>query len=450
MIRGILIALLGVAIVGTSYWGYKEHQEKDAVLLHAENNYQRAFHDLTYQVDQLHDKIGSTLAMNSKKTLSPALAEVWKTTSEAHNNVSQLPLTLMPFNKTEEFLAKVGDFSYKAAVRDLDKEPLNKKEYASLNQLYENSKDIQNELRNVQHLIIDKNLRWMDVELALASGQKQSDNTIINGFKTVEKSASAFSDTDLSATEMTNAKKEQQGYDHLKGKRITEKEARKIAQKFAQDKNYNIKVSKSGKKTNRDVYSISMQDPDQKADIYMDITEKGGYPVYLIQNKKIKDEKISLNDASNKALQFLKKNGYKTEDLKMDESSQYDGVGVFSFVPVQDGVWLYPDSIRIKVALDDGEITGFNAKDFLISHKKRDLPKPKLTLEKAKASLNPNVKVQETRLALVTNELSQEVLCYEILGTIENDTFRMFINTEDGTEEKVQKMKSAEPIYNDL
>ncbi|MCY9389659.1 germination protein YpeB, partial [Bacillus haynesii] len=43
MIRGILIALLGVAIVGTSYWGYKEHQEKDAVLLHAENNYQRAF-----------------------------------------------------------------------------------------------------------------------------------------------------------------------------------------------------------------------------------------------------------------------------------------------------------------------------------------------------------------------------------------------------------------------
>ncbi|MCY9389795.1 germination protein YpeB, partial [Bacillus haynesii] len=107
--------------------------------------------------------------MNSKKTLSPALAEVWKTTSEAHNNVSQLPLTLMPFNKTEEFLAKVGDFSYKAAVRDLDKEPLNKKEYASLNQLYENSKDIQNELRNVQHLIIDKNLRWMDVELALAS-----------------------------------------------------------------------------------------------------------------------------------------------------------------------------------------------------------------------------------------------------------------------------------------
>ncbi|MFN2745569.1 MULTISPECIES: germination protein YpeB [unclassified Bacillus (in: firmicutes)] len=450
MIRGILIAVLGIAIVGTSYWGYKEHQEKDAVLLHAENNYQRAFHDLTYQVDQLHDKIGSTLAMNSKKTLSPALAEVWKTTSEAHNNVSQLPLTLMPFNKTEEFLANVGDFSYKAAVRDLDKEPLSKKEYASLNKLYENAKDIQNELRNVQHLVIDNNLRWMDVELALASGQKQSDNTIINGFKTVEKSASAISESDFGAGTKTSMKKEQQGYGHLEGEKITEKEARKIAQKFAPDKNHNIKVAKSGKKTNRDVYSISMKDPDQKADIYMDITEKGGYPVYLIQNKQIKDEKISLNDASNRALQFLKKNGYNVGELEMDESSQYDGVGVFSFVPVQDDVWLYPDSIRIKVALDDGEIVGFNAKDFLTAHKKRDLPKPKLTPEKAKANLNPNVKVQETRLALITNDLSQEVLCYEILGTIENDTFRMFINADDGSEEKIEKMKSAEPIYKDL
>ncbi|MFO6495999.1 MULTISPECIES: germination protein YpeB [Bacillus] len=450
MIRGILIAVLGIAIVGTSYWGYKEHQEKDAVLLHAENNYQRAFHDLTYQVDQLHDKIGSTLAMNSKKTLSPALAEVWKTTSEAHNNVSQLPLTLMPFNKTEEFLANVGDFSYKAAVRDLDKEPLSKKEYASLNKLYENAKDIQNELRNVQHLVIDNNLRWMDVELALASGQKQSDNTIINGFKTVEKSASAISESDFGAGTKTSMKKEQQGYGHLEGEKITEKEARKIAQKFAPDKNHNIKVAKSGKKTNRDVYSISMKDPDQKADIYMDITEKGGYPVYLIQNKQIKDEKISLNDASNRALQFLKKNGYNVGELEMDESSQYDGIGVFSFVPVQDDVWLYPDSIRIKVALDDGEIVGFNAKDFLTAHKKRDLPKPKLTPEKAKANLNPNVKVQETRLALITNDLSQEVLCYEILGTIENDTFRMFINADDGSEEKIEKMKSAEPIYKDL
>lgn len=66
MLRGILIGVLAAGIAGTAYWGYQEHREKNAILLNSENNYQRAFHDLTYQLDLLHDEIGTTLAMNSK------------------------------------------------------------------------------------------------------------------------------------------------------------------------------------------------------------------------------------------------------------------------------------------------------------------------------------------------------------------------------------------------
>ena len=77
MLRIILITVLVLGVAGTAFWGYQEHQEKNAILINAENNYQRAFHELTYQVDLLHDQIGSTLAMNSRKSLSPALADVW-------------------------------------------------------------------------------------------------------------------------------------------------------------------------------------------------------------------------------------------------------------------------------------------------------------------------------------------------------------------------------------
>lgn len=66
--------------------------------------------------------------------------------------------------------------------------------------MYKNAKDIQDELRNVQHLILKNNLRWMDVELALASGQKQMDNTIIDGFKTVEKNVEGYSETNFGPT----------------------------------------------------------------------------------------------------------------------------------------------------------------------------------------------------------------------------------------------------------
>lgn len=446
MIRGILIAILGVAVLSTSYWGYKEHQEKDAVLLHAENNYQRAFHDLAYDMDQLRDKIGTSLAMNSKENLSPELTEVWKLASEAHSSVSQLPLTLMPFNKTEEFLSNVGNFSYQTAVRDLANDPLNDKEYNRLKQLYSNAQDIQNELRNVQHLVIDNNLRWMDVELALASGEKQSDNTIIDGLKTVEKNADTFSDADTEH-DYTTTKQREKGFQNLQGEQISESDAKKIAQKFAPDLNSEFTIAKSGNKTNRDVYSLSMNDENHGANIYMDVTQKGGYPVYLIQNREVKDQKLSLNEGSNKALKFLKDNGYDTTDFELDESEQYDNIGIFSYVPVENNVLLYPDTIRMKVALDNGEIIGFSARDFLTNHKRRNLPKPKLTMEEAKKKVSGNVQIQDSRLAIITNQMSKEVLCYEFFGTIDNDTYRMFINADTGIEEKVEKLKNAEPIY---
>ncbi|MHA4750798.1 PepSY1/2 domain-containing protein, partial [Enterococcus faecium] len=81
----------------------------------------------------------------------------------------------------------------------------------------------------------------------------------------------------------------------------------------------------------------------------MDITKKGGHPVYLIQNREVKDQKISLNDGSNRALAFLKKNGFETDDSEIDESAQYDKIGVFSYVPVENKVRMYPEAIRMKV-----------------------------------------------------------------------------------------------------
>ena len=179
MFRTILVVVLAVGVVATGYWGYQEHQEKNSVLIKAENNYQRAFHDLTYHLDQLHDEIGSTLAMNTRKQLSPSLAEVWRISSMAQSELGQLPLTLMPFSKTEEYLYKIGNFTYRNAIRDLDKDELTEEEYKTLEQLYEQSGEIQAEMRKVQSMVLKDNLRWMDVELALASEDEPLDNAIV-------------------------------------------------------------------------------------------------------------------------------------------------------------------------------------------------------------------------------------------------------------------------------
>lgn len=448
MLRGIAIAVLVIGIAGTAYWGYQEHREKTAILINAENNYQRAFHDLTYQIDLLNDKIGTTLAMNSRSSISPQLAEVWKITSQAHGDVGQLPLTLLPFNKTEEFLANIGNFSYKAAIRDLDKEPLTEKEYGTLKTLYKQSGEIQQDLRQVQYMVLKNNLRWMDVELALATEKGKTDNTIIDGFKTVEKTVEGYSETDFGPAQI-NLQIRDENFKKLQGKKISKNDAIKITRRYASlDNAGKVKVEENGKGSDYGFYSVSILDPKTNLEASMDISKKGGYPIWFLLERDVKKQVISLNDASNKAITFLKDN--KFANLDLFESAQYDNIGVFTFVGNQEGVRIYPDAIKMKVALDNGEIIGFSAEDYLKSHKTREIPEAGISLEEAKKKINPNLKIMDQTKAVILNELNAEVLCYEFLGVLGNDTFRIFINAEDGTEEKVEKLHNAEPIYEDV
>lgn len=445
MIRNILLGILTVALIGTGYWGYTEHQEKNSILIKAENNYQRAFHQLTYRIDQLNEEIGTVLAMNSRKSLSPALAEVWRITSEARGDVGQLPLSLLPFNKTEEFLSNIGDFSYRVAVRDLDKEPLTDKEINTLKKLYEKSSEIKQELRKVQSLAIKNNLRWMDVELALASEKEPTDNTIVDGFKTVEKNVEQISEVNWGVTKQNQLQEKVNLDRYLKGKPIDKNQAQKLALSFVNIKNpKNVEVNETFQHSKYTAYNVTIHENDEEI-TYVDIAKKGGHPILMLNNRDVKESKISLNEATKRAEKFLKKQGFK--NMILADSNQFDNVGIVTFVHLMDNVIVYPDSVTLKVALDNGEIIGYEAINYLTSHKQRTLPKKMISLEEARKQVNPNVDVHEEQLAIIKNELGNEILCYEFIGTLGDDTYKMYINATTGEEEKVEKLKEAEPLY---
>lgn len=440
MIRWILIGVLTIAIVATGVWGYQEHQEKNAILIQAENDYQRAFHELTYHMDLMNDKIGTALAMNSKKSLSPQLVEIWRLTSEAVADVGQLPLVLMPFNKTEEFLASIGDFTYRTAVRDLGKKPLTDKEMSKLEKLYKQSGHIKDELRKVQNVVLEENLRWMDVQLALATGDEQSDNTIVDGFKTVDKKAKGYSESNVDSPLSGTSSKEHK-YQFLKGDKIGKEEALKRSKKlFNVNKTDNIKITESGKGSDIPIYSISYRNGDKNA--YMDMSQQGGHPISLLVNRNVGKQKISLNEGMEKAKSYLQK--YEFEKMEIFQSNQFDNIGVYSFLYNQNGVRVYSDAIEVKVALDNGDLLGFTAKNYFMNHRKRDIPEPKISAKEAKSNVNSDVKINEKHLAIIDNDMGKEVLTYEFLGVLGNETYRIFINAKDGTEEKVEKLDGKE------
>lgn len=444
MIRWISIALLTIALAGTAVWGYQERQEKNAVLIQAENTYQRAFHELSYHMDLLNDKIGTALAMNSRDRISPQLVDIWRLTSNGLSNVGQLPLTLLPFNKTEEFLSDMGDFAYRVAVRDLDKKPLTEEETKTLKNLYKQSGKVKDDLRQVQNVVLNNNLRWMDVQLALANEEEQSDNTIIDGFKTVEDKVEGFAESNAGSLIIGTSTKEH-AYQFLKGeKTVSKKEAIERSKDLFQIKNeQNLDITKSGKGASIPLYSISYHEGNKNA--YMDMSQTGGYPISLLVDRPVNEKNISLNDGMQEAEQFLKKN--KFNDMELFQSRQYDNIGVYSYLYNENGIRVFSDSIEVKVALDNGDILGFTANDYYMNHEKRDIPKPELSPKEAKDKVNPQVDIKEENLAVIDNDLGEEVLAYEFLGIFGEETYRIFINAMDGTEEKVEKLGGTEIRY---
>ncbi len=225
MFSRITSVVLLVALVVAGFWGYREHKEKQALLLKTENQYQRAFHDLSDRMNLLQDQLGKSLAINTKKQLTPSLTEVWKLAAEARSDVGQLPLSLMPFNNTMEFINDVGNFSYRTAVERDGKQGLNDQEFKTLTELYKRSKKLENQLADVQSNVIKYNLRWMDAELALTQTKKQTDNQIVDGFHAMEKSVKNSAPLNFGPSMKSMKNRNSVNVQNLTGPQVSEQEA---------------------------------------------------------------------------------------------------------------------------------------------------------------------------------------------------------------------------------
>lgn len=441
-LSAILFPIATILLIGSLVWGYQENQEKNAILIKAENQYQRAFHDLSYHVDRLHSELGNTLAVHSASTGAhrKGLVNVWRITSEAQNEINQLPLTLLPFNKTEEFLSRISKFSYQTGVRDLTKEPLSDGEVKNLKELYKSSAQISKDLQAVQNKVINNRLRWMDVETALASEKEPRDNTIIDGFKTVDKKVGEYPELDWgpSVSSMYNKRSVKK----LGGTPVTVDKVKADAARFiGHNDQGSIKVVENGRGT--EWASFTAQIHGNQGEVKtLDFTKNGGHLISYSDSRTIGPKSVNAAGAREQAERFLKEKGF--QDMTPVSYDEYDNIGTFTFVSKLGDILIYPEKITVRVALDNGQVAGMQASDYVYERENRETPaKPKLTLEQARKFLNSDYKEKYHRLAQIENDMSEKVTTYEFGGSINGSDYKIFINAETGGEETIEEIRNA-------
>jgi spore germination protein len=438
-ISAILFPIVAIILVGTIIWGFQENRDKNTMLIKAENQYQRSFHDLSYHMDHLHTELGNALAVNSTSQgfHRKCLINAWRLTSQAQSEISQLPLVLMPLNETEEFLAKISKFSYQTAVRDLAKEPLSTKEMNTLKTLYKRSDEISKELNKIQAEVLNENLRWTDVETAMGNADQTSDNSIINGFNAVSQTVSEYDEVDWGPS--ITSVFETRNYEKISGKEHSAQEIKQKAVEFLNlPETTSVNVEENGSETDFKSYTVTISRSEDQGDIRMDYSKKGGHIIWLMDERKVNEKNLSFDQARQKAEKFLKDHDY--DIAKAVNYNEYNNVASITMASMKDDVIIYPEKITVKVALDNGEITGLQAADYIFKHKERTIDKPVLTLSEAKKKMNPNFKVKDHSLALIENDQKQEVLCHQFIGRINGSNYRIFINATTGLEEQLEEL----------
>lgn len=446
-LSSILFPVALLVLIGSIVWGYQEHQEKNAILIKAENQYQRAFHDLNHHMDRLYDELGRTLAVSatSQGMQRKGLANIWRLTSQAQNEINQLPLALLPFNKAEQFLARINNFAYQTSVRDLSKQPMTQQELKMMKSLYTTAGQVNKQLGTIQEAVLSDHLRWMDVEIAMASENTPHDNTIIDGFKAMDKHMGAYPENEWGPTAMSTDRV--RSSKTLAGNDASPEEIRRKALDFlgAAASGKDAIVSEAGANTDLPAYNVTVEG-FEGVNVQLDYTRKGGNLLWYMNPRVVKSRSLNFDTARNKASQFLLRHGYKSmTPVTYDE---YDHVAVFTFVRTIDDVRFYPDKVTVRVALDNGEVVGLQASDHVFAPQLLTPGKPKTTKAQAEAGLNPDFRIKDYRLSVIENEMRKLVLCHEFEGRINNREYRIYMNADTGMEETVEEIPdSAKPIY---
>ena len=178
-----------------------------------------------------------------------------------------------------------------------------------------------------------------------------------------------------------------------------------------------------------------MKEGDEKNPASISIAKKGGHVVLMNYNRNVEVEMISQEQADNIGKEFLANHGFPS--MKETYYLKQDGIVTINYAFSQNDITVYPDLIKLKIALDNGEILGIETTGYLNAHTERQLEEPKITMEEAKSTLNPNLEIVSEGLAIIPTEWKTEVFCYEFKGKIEDTDFLVYINTENGREENI-------------
>jgi len=338
---------------------------------------------------------------------------------------------------TSKFLSQVGDFALALDRQNIRGDGINDEQYKTLENLHKYAVTLQEGLNNLQSSISSGRIHWNELaNKGTPLFQKQSQNLNVQMFSDIDKSFQEFPTLIYDgpfSDHMTNLQPK-----GLTGNDISVEDAKKmLTDFFGADRVASVEHVGDIQADTLPAYNFRIKFRDRPEDEFAtaDITKKGGHVIWMLYNRDVGQETLDVEKAKKAGSEFLKSRGY--ENMKDTYYIKEDSTATINYAYEQDGVVVYPDLIKVKIALDTGEIVGFESKGYIMNHTKREIPKPEISEESAKAMVLSKANISSTGMAIIPTKFGTEIFCYEFKGKLNDKDFIVYINAVTGKEEQV-------------
>ena len=429
----VLIVSIIILTVLCLFTGYYAFSLREKYYINNTNNYTEAFSNLVNYVNNVENYLAKAMISKDSSHAAQTLTHIWRDSGLATVYLSRIPLQNNGLSQTEKFLNQVSDYSFSLSRKNIEGEGLTEEDFNNLKDLHRYSINLKSTLNQLSEDLYNGEIDWESLSSVSNSNLAQAvDN--MNEFTNIDSNLNEFEGLiyDGAYSDHVN-KKEKAG---LIGMDLGEDEAKEKVKEFL-GKDEIEKINSNGFLENAEIpsYDFTVKLKDKEETYSIMISKKGGHIVQSSLDREVKEEKISQAEANEIGKIYLKNKGF--ENMKETYFIKQGNIVTINYAYEDSGIIVYPDLIKVRVALDNGEILGIETSGYLNSHKSRAYKKPEITIEEARSSLNEEIEIKSEKMAVIPTEWKTELFCYEFNGSVEGKDLLVYINCETGEEEDI-------------
>ena len=425
-ILAIVYAIAGVVILGglagTQYIRAENYR------LQLNNTYRHAFSELVGDVNEISSGLQKSLYATSPSMISSTCTDVFGKAVSAQMAMGELPFD-GELEKTARFISTVGDYAYTLSKHASSGGGYTEEQAENLADLASAAETLS---YNLTQLLYELDNGSLTIEAVAGADDSVSGAVLYDSLKTVETEFPEIPSLIYDGPFSEHIQNMKPVY--LEGmKTVSKEEAVLSAAKLLEIKQSAFEYT-GLREGNLPAYMLSAE--TENGTVYAEVTVAGGVVLEVMNPRSVGSAGISSEDAVEAARTFLNKAGY--ENMSESYYMTNGNVCTVNFAYTQSGVICYPDLIKVSVAMDNGEIVGFETMGYVMSHTQRNLPSAEATKEEALKKVSPRLTVLSHQMAVIPTEGKYEVYCHEFKCETESGRhYIIYVNAETGEEEKI-------------